>query len=134
MSLSCRQSVLLLCAVAALAGCATESELAAIRVDRNDPKFASDACQRSLAASTVHTDLKTASMVASPALVLMSGGLLVPVVAANAAMDYSDHVDASNLSVRCGGKGKSQAEIVERVSTRAMIGVASTVVPLAAPK
>jgi len=134
MSSSCRQTVSLLCAVAALAGCATESELAAIRLDHNDPRYASSECQQSIAASAVHADRKNASLVASPALVLLSGGLLLPVVAVNAAMDYSDHVDASNLSVRCGGKGKSQAEIVESVSTRAAIGVASTVVPMVSPK
>lgn len=134
MSPSCRQTVLLLSAVAALAGCATESELAAIGLDHNDPKYATDACQQRIAASAIHTDLKNASMVASPALILLSGGLLIPVVVANAAMDYSDHVDASSLSVNCGGKGKSQAEIAGSVSARAVIGAASNVVPLPKPK
>ncbi len=135
MSLSCRPTVSLLsvAVAAALAGCATESELTAIRLDRNNPKYASDACQRSIAASSVHTDLKNASMIASPALILMSAGLLLPVVAANAAMDYADNTDASNMSTRCGGKGKTQAEIVERVSTRAAIGVAANVVPIPLP-
>ncbi len=128
-------TVLLMCAVAAaVAGCATESEMAAIRLDRNDPKYASHECQQSIAASSVHTDRKNASMIASPALLLISGGLLLPVVAANAVMDYSDHSDASEMSVNCGGKGKSQAEIVESVSTRAVIGVAANVVPLPLPK
>ncbi len=126
---------LLICAViAALSGCATESELAAIRLDRNDPKYASAECQRSIAASTVHADRKNTSMIASPALLLVSGGLLLPVVAANAVIDYSDHADASAMSVNCGGKGKSQAEIVESVSTRAVIGVAANVVPIPLPK
>lgn len=128
-------TVLLICAVAAaLAGCATESEMAAIRADQNDPKYASPECQQSIAASTVHADRKNASMVASPALLLISGGLLLPVVAANAVIDYSDHADASALSRNCGGKGKSQAEIVESVSTRAVIGVAANVVPIPLPK
>ena len=128
-------SFLLICAVAvALAGCATESELAAIRLDRNDPKYATSECQRSIAASSVHSDRKNASMIASPALLLVSGGLLIPVVAANALLDYSDHADASAMSVSCGGKGKSQAEIAESVSTRAVIGVAANVVPIPLPK
>ncbi len=135
MSLSCRPTVSLLSVVlvAALAGCATESELTAIRLDRSNPRYASDACQRSIAGSSVHVDLKNASMIASPALILMSGGLLLPVVAANAAMDYADRTDASNMSTRCGGKGKTQAEIVESVSTRAAIGVAANVVPIPLP-
>ncbi|MEO0316910.1 MAG: hypothetical protein RL404_587 [Pseudomonadota bacterium] len=133
MSLFSRQTVSLLSFVAALAGCATESELAAIRLDQNDPKYATDECQRSIAASAVNTDMKNASMVASPALVLLSGGLLLPVIAANAAMDYSDHVDASNLSVNCGGKGKSRSEIAGSVSSRAVIGAASTVIPIPKP-
>ncbi len=135
MSLSCRQTISLLSVVvvAALAGCASESELTAIRLDRSNPKYASDACQRSMAASSVHVDVKNASMIASPALILMSGGLLLPVVAANAAIDYVDRTDASNLATRCGGKGKTQAEIVESVSTRAVMGVAANVVPLPLP-
>jgi hypothetical protein len=135
MSSSRFNGCLLLCAVAAaVAGCATESELTAIRLDRNNPKFASPECQHSIAGSSVHTDVKNVSLLATPALLLVSGGLLLPVVAANAAIDYADRVDASNMSVRCGGKGKTQAEIVERVSTGAVIGVASNALPLPKPK
>ena len=118
----------------ALTGCATESELTAIRLDRNHPKYASPECQQSIAGGHVHSEVKNASMVATPALLLLSGGLLLPVVAANAAIDYADRVDASNMSVRCGGKAKTQAEIVERVSTGAVIGVASNALPLPKPK
>ncbi len=134
MSLSPRTAVLLLCAVAALAACATESELTAIRLDRSDPRFETAGCRESMAAVGIHADARNASLIASPALLLMSGGLLLPVVAANAALDYADRVDASNLSVRCGGKGKTQAEIVESVSTRAVLGVASNAIPLPKPK
>ncbi len=130
-----RTTPLLLCCAAAalLAGCATESELTAIGLDRNDPKYASHECQQSIAGTSFHTDARNVSMVATPTLLLMSGGLLLPVVAANAALDYVDRVDASNMSVRCGGKGKSQAEIVEGVSMRAAVGVASNMVPLPKP-
>jgi hypothetical protein len=128
-------TVLTIFAVAAgLGGCATESELAAIRLDRNDPKYASHECQQSIAASSVHAERKTANMIVSPFLLLISGGWLLPVVAANAAMDYLDHADASAMSVNCGGKGKTQAEIAESVSTRAVIGIAANVVPLPLPK
>lgn len=114
-------------------GCASQSELTAIRLDSSHPKYQTPGCQESIEASRVHIDARTASLVASPALILASGGLLLPVVAANAALDYVDRVDASNLATRCGGKGKTQAEIVEKVSTGAVVGVATHALPLPKP-
>lgn len=112
----------------AMAGCASESELAAIRLDTSHPLYKSEACQQALATVENHKDAKTMSNVATPVLVFLSAGLLLPVVAANAGLDTVDRVDASNLEVRCGGKGKSSEEITEKVVGGAALGLVGGVV------
>ena len=108
----------------ALTGCASESELAAIRLDTNHPLYKSEACQHALSTVQNHKEAKSVSTVATPVLVFLSGGLLLPVVAANAGLDTVDRVDASNLEMRCGGQGKSREEITEKVVGGAALGLA----------
>lgn len=119
---------LLICSAAALAAaCASESELVAIRLDTNHPLYLSDACQQSLAKVESHKTAKQVSTLATPLLVVLSAGLLIPVVAANAGLDTADHVDASNLASRCGGKGKSNVEIAGKVVQGAALGMVSVI-------
>jgi hypothetical protein len=107
----------------ALCGCASESELTAIRLDTSHPLYTSESCQQSLNAVRMHQDVKLVSSVATPVLVLLSGGLLLPLVGANAALDTADRIDASNLATRCGGKGKSADQIAEGVVQGAAFGL-----------
>lgn len=108
-----------------LSSCASQSELAAQRLDPDHPQYRSVGCQHSLQGSEFHRDAKTLSLIASPALVLLSGGLLLPVVAANAGLDYVDRVDASNMATRCGGRGQTENDILRDVSAGAALGVVS---------
>lgn len=106
-----------------LSSCASQSELTAQRLNPDHPKYRSAGCQNSLSGAGFHRDAKTVSLIASPALVLLSGGLLLPLVAANAGLDYLDRVDASNMATRCGGRGQTEADILRDVSTGAALGV-----------
>jgi hypothetical protein len=63
-------------------------------------------------------------MLVSPALIALSGGLLLPVVAMNTGLDLSDHVDASDMTDRCGGRGKNNADIASEVAAGAALGLA----------
>jgi hypothetical protein len=108
-----------------LCGCASESELTAIRLDTSHPLYASEACQQSLSAAQVHQDAKLVSSIATPVLVLLSGGLLLPLVGANAGLDVVDRVDASNMATRCGGKGKTADQITAGVVQGAALGLAT---------
>ena len=58
--------------LAALCGCASQSELASIRLDRDNPKFKTRGCQDTLAAAETHKELKNTRMVASPVLLFFS--------------------------------------------------------------
>ncbi len=121
--------VALLAIVACLGGCASQSELAALRLDPNKPQYRSEGCQSSIAGSAVHRDVKTVTMVATPALLILSGGLLLPVLAANAGLDVADRIDASNMTTRCGGQGESSGEIASSVLTGAALGAATGLAP-----
>lgn len=66
-------------------------------------------------------------MFASPALVVVSGGLLAgPVLAANVGFDTADHVTASNISVACGGQPKTTKEIAVDVARGAAFGLTTS--------
>jgi len=109
-----------------LCSCASQSELTAIRLDRDNPKFKTRGCQDTLAAAEAHKELKTTRMVASPILLFFSGGLLLPVVAANAGFDTVDQVDAAKLAENCGGKPKTNSAIASDVAVGAAVGVATS--------
>ncbi len=106
-----------------LSACASQSELVSQRLNPDHPKYRSVGCQHSLQGSEFHRDAKTVSLIASPALVMMSGGLFLPVVLANAGLDYVDRVDASNMATRCGGRGQTESDILRDVSAGAALGV-----------
>ncbi len=108
-----------------LSGCASQSELTAIRLDKSHPQYASRECRNSISAGEVHKDLKTATMVASPALVLLSGGLLLPILAMNTGLDAADRVDASDMANRCGSRGQTSSEIASDVAIGAALGAAA---------
>ena len=108
-----------------MGGCASQSELTAIRLDTAHPLYASRECRNSIAAGEVHKDLKTATMVASPALILLSGGLLLPILAMNTGLDAADRVDASDMANQCGGRGQTSSEIASDVAVGAALGAAA---------
>jgi len=118
--------VLVLTLLAAVGGCASQSELTAIRLDRDNPKFKSAACQDSLAAAETHKDIKKARTIASPVVLFLSGGLLLPVVAANAGLDTVDHVDAAKIAESCGGTPQTKGEMATDVALGAAVGVATS--------
>jgi hypothetical protein len=108
-----------------LVGCASQSELTAIRLDTAHPQYATRECRNSIAAGEVHKDLKTATMVASPALIVLSGGLLLPLLAMNTGLDVADRVDASDMANQCGGRGQTSSEIASDVAVGAALGAAA---------
>ena len=109
-----------------ISSCASQSELTSIRLDRDHPKFKTKGCQDSLSAAETHRDLKSARTIASPVLLFLSGGLLIPVVAANAGFDTVDHIDAAKIAENCGGNPQSHSAMATDVAISAAVGVAAS--------
>ncbi len=124
-----RRSAAILVVLLSLTGCASQSELTAIHLDTDHPQYKTRSCQNSLAASERHKEMKSASMVAAPALLLLSGGLLLPVVAVNAGLDVADRVDASTMADNCGGQGQKPSDIAKDVAIGASVGIATGGLP-----
>ena len=112
--------------LSALAGCASQSELTARRLDRDNPKYKTAGCQDSLSAAEAHRDIKNVRTIASPVLLFVSGGLLLPVLAANAGLDTVDHVDAAKMAENCGAQAQTNAEIATDVALGTAVGVATS--------
>ncbi len=109
-----------------VAGCASQSAKSFASLDRSNPAYQSDMCQQAIRDAEIHDDIKLGRMVASPVAVILSGGLLLPaVLAANVGLNTVDHVDAAKLDWQCGGKGKSQEEIMKSVATGAAFDIAT---------
>jgi len=115
--------------LAAVTGCASQSEMTAIRLDRDNPKFKSAGCQDSLSSAETHKDIKMARTIASPVLLFFSGGLLLPVVAANAGLDTVDHVDAAKIAESCGGTPQTKGKMATDVAVGAAVGFATSLTP-----
>jgi hypothetical protein len=107
-----------------LGSCASKYELTAVQLDKSHPQYESPACRERMAAGEVHKDLKLGRMLVSPALVALSGGLLLPILAVNTGLDIADHVDSSNMADLCGGRGQNNAEIASEVAAGAALGLA----------
>jgi hypothetical protein len=107
-----------------LMGCASQSAKSFASLDRTHPAYQSDMCQQAIRDAEIHDDLKLGRMVASPVAVILSGGLLLPaVLAANLGLNTVDHVDAAKLDWKCGGKGKTNQEILEGVAKGAAFDI-----------
>ena len=111
----CR-AIVLVCAVMALSACTSQSRKMASNLDMSHPDYASRKCQLSLARAQVHDNIKQSRIVASPVAVLLSGGAwFLPVLAINASLDAVDHLEASDISVDCGGLETPNDEIAKQV-------------------
>lgn len=129
MRIAHRRSAAILMLSITLTGCASQSELTAIHLDPDHPQYKSLGCQNSMAASERHKEVKSATLVATPALLFLSGGLLLPVVAVNAGLDAADRVDASTMADSCGGQGQKTSDIIKDVAIGASVGVATGGLP-----
>jgi hypothetical protein len=107
-----------------LVSCASQSAKTVANLDKARPAFHSEKCATAVETADRQEDIKLSRTIASPLLVVLSGGLLaVPVVAANVGLDVADNVNASDISVACGGEGKSTKEIVVNVGRGAAMGL-----------
>jgi uncharacterized protein YceK len=116
---SSRQALRCLClvlAALALSGCASQSRKTLANLDMSHPRYASRECQMAMGQARLHDDIKQTRIIASPAVVLLSGGsLFLPMMAINAGLDTADHLEASDMSVSCGGPETANGDIAKEV-------------------
>lgn len=119
--------VALVCALLALAGCASTSGSTFAKLDRSHPSYESERCQEAIRDTSVHDEIKLLRSIASPVAVVLSGGTLLPaVLVANVGLDTVDRVDASKMDVHCGGEGQSAGQITLDVAKGAAFGLATS--------
>jgi hypothetical protein len=85
-------------------------------INPSTPQFNEPACQRSFALAPMHDEIKFARSIATPSLILLTGGgYLLPLLGMNMGLDALDHFDASYVSKVCGGMATPSRNILERV-------------------
>jgi hypothetical protein len=100
----------------ALSACTSQSRKTSSNLDMNHPRYASRECQMALGRAQLHDNIKQSRVIASPVAVLLSGGtLFLPMLAVNAGLDTADHLEASDISVYCGGPETPNDEIAKDV-------------------
>jgi hypothetical protein len=102
--------------VLSLSGCASHTRSMADSISPQDPQYQAAACQRSFELAPLHDDIKLTRSIATPSLLLMTGGTyLLPLLGVNIGLDALDQLDASHVSKACGGLGTPAKNILERV-------------------
>lgn len=113
--------------VTMLAGCASESRVKVVNLDQRHQMYKTEGCQQAITNAKVYDELKLARIVASPVAILLSGGtLLLPVLATNAGLETLDHMEASSISVSCGGPETSTEDLAMEVLKGAAIGLTTS--------
>ena len=99
-----------------LTGCASQTRSMADSINPSTPQFNEPACQRSFALAPMHDEIKLARTIATPSLILLTGGgYLLPLLGLNMGLDAIDHYDASYVSKVCGGMATPSRNILEKV-------------------
>jgi len=111
-------------ALALLSGCASNTRNMAESISPQNENFKAPACQRSFELAELHDDIKWARTIATPTILLLSGGsYLLPLIGANMGLDALDHLDASHVSQACGGFATPSKNILEKVLIGAGFGI-----------
>ncbi|MEN9794390.1 MAG: hypothetical protein RJA17_930 [Pseudomonadota bacterium] len=109
-----------------LSGCASHSQRAVALLDSSKPEAQTTDCQSAVKKAEVQDTLKNTRVIAAPALVVLSGGLLaLPVLAANLGLETYDQVDAATIAESCGGEVKNVERIALEIGGTAAMGLVS---------
>ena len=116
----------LIAASGSLSGCASYSASAAKGLDKSHAKFETDDCKTAINENVSrHEDIKIGRIVATPTLLLLSGGLALPLLAANTALDIQDQRAAARIKEQCSELKVSNEDIGIEVAKNAAIGIAT---------
>jgi len=114
----------LLVMVCNLVACASNTRNMADSISPETQQFKNPACQRSFQLAEIHDDIKISRAIATPTLLVLSGGtLFFPLLGINMGLDALDHLDASYVSNVCGGFTTPSENILEKVLLGAGFGI-----------
>lgn len=100
-----------------LGGCTSISHQTASSIPEPAKKLGGKSCQNAVQTASVQNEIKWGRMVATPILTLASAGLFPALLGANAALDYADRKNASNMRKSCGMTPVDDTEILTEVAT-----------------
>ena len=113
----------LICSTLLVSGCSSVSYDTAHKLRINGDIMTAQ-CESSISTVTEHEKLKWGRNIATPILTVASVGLAPIIIGANAALDYVDRKNASNMLESCGKKPLKEEQILADVGTNAMVNVA----------
>ncbi len=107
-----------------LSGCSSVSKDTAWTMWSDGSATASVECASAVETVETHENLKLGRLVATPILSIATAGLLPVIVGANAALDYADRKNASNMMEACGKEPLKEEKILADVGTNTAINIA----------
>ena len=114
----------------ALLGCSSVSHQTARDMKPDQVATAGELCARAVETASTQDELKWGRIVATPVLTVASAGLIPALLGANAALDFADRQNASEMRVACGYEPLSRGRILGDVATNAGISMGLTVIDL----
>lgn len=106
-----------------LSGCSSVSYDTAHKL-RINGEVVTAQCESSMSTVAEHEKLKWGRNIATPILTVATVGLAPIIIGANAALDYVDRKNASNMLESCGKNPLNEEQILADVGTNAMVNVA----------
>ena len=112
--------IALLIATTGLGGCASYTATTVKKLDPQHPRYQTEECNSLIAGNVERQEeIKVGRLVGTPIALLLSGGLALPVIAANTALDVNDQRVAAKISEHCSDKRVGDADIVMEVGKNA---------------
>lgn len=118
------RSILLasLCVVA-LSGCSSVSHQTALDLSSENVAAAGEPCLQAVETADTQNAIKWGRMVATPIITMAVVALAPALIGANAAFDYADRKNASNIREACGYEPVSEEQILADVAINTGVSI-----------
>ena len=111
-------------------GCSSVSHQTARDMAPEQIAMSGESCTEAVESASSHDELKWGRMIATPVLTVASAGLIPALLGANAALDYADRKNASQMREACGYAPLSNQRILADVATNTGISMGLTAIDL----
>ena len=111
-----------------VSGCSSVSHQTARNMEPEQIAIAGESCSQAVETAPDHDGLKWGRMIATPVLTVASAGLIPALLGANAALDYADRRNASEMREVCGYAPLSQRQMLTDVATNTGISMGLTTI------